>query len=49
MLFSNPFVLGFHGCRRSVGEAILSGAEKHLKSSQNQWNWLGSGISQYSL
>jgi hypothetical protein len=44
LLFSNPFVLGFHGCRRSVGEAVISGAEKHLKASQNQWDWLGSGI-----
>jgi len=37
------FVLGFHGCDRSVGEEVLAG-EKSLKSSVNDYDWLGSGI-----
>lgn len=41
---SNPFVLGYHGCRRSVGEAVLSGDVAHLAHSRNRWDWLGSGI-----
>jgi len=42
--FPPSFVLGFHGCDRSVGEAILSGAAVHLLPSQNDYDWLGSGI-----
>ncbi len=38
------FVLGFHGCDRSVAEDILSGQCSHLKSSQNEYDWLGHGI-----
>lgn len=37
------FVLGFHGCDRSVGEAVLAGDE-HLKASTNDYDWLGEGI-----
>jgi len=37
------FVLGYHGCDRTVGEDILSGA-KHLRASENDYDWLGSGI-----
>lgn len=37
-------VLGFHGCDREVGEALLSGAEGHLKPSKNEYDWLGGGI-----
>ncbi len=37
-------VLGFHGCDEKVGEAILSGQTKHLKHSQNDYDWLGGGI-----
>lgn len=37
------FVLGFHGCDRSVGEAVLAGGE-HLKASTNDYDWLGEGI-----
>lgn len=37
------FVLGFHGCDASVGEAVLSG-EEWLKPSENRYDWLGSGI-----
>lgn len=42
--YQPSFILGFHGCRRSVGEAILSGAEPHLKPSEKKWDWLGHGI-----
>jgi hypothetical protein len=37
-------VLGFHGCDESVGEAVLSGRVKHLRSSSNEHDWLGAGI-----
>lgn len=36
------FVLGFHGCDRAVGEAVLAG--DHLRSSENDWDWLGAGV-----
>lgn len=38
------FVLGFHGCDESVGEAVLKGDPKHLAASKNAYDWLGSGI-----
>lgn len=37
-------VLGFHGCDASVAEAVLSRPDKHLRSSENAWDWLGHGI-----
>ena len=37
------FVYGFHGCRKSVAEALLSGKDVML-SSDNDYDWLGSGI-----
>jgi hypothetical protein len=37
-------VLGFHGCDRKVGEAVLSGAEPHLLDSNRETDWLGTGI-----
>lgn len=37
------FVLGFHGCDKSIGLKILSGKEE-LKPSINSWDWLGKGI-----
>lgn len=37
-------VLGFHGCEREVGEAVLRGAEPHLLRSTNEHDWLGDGI-----
>jgi hypothetical protein len=36
------FVLGFHGCDRKVGEAILSGTTPQAKSI-NTYDWLGHG------
>jgi len=38
------FVLGFHGCDETVGEAILAGKSPGLKQSVNDYDWLGSGI-----
>lgn len=38
------FVLGFHGCDRKVGEAILAGKERHLEESRNNYDWLGYGV-----
>lgn len=37
------FVLGYHGCDREVGEAVLAG-KKELKPSKNAHDWLGHGI-----
>ena len=37
-------ILGFHGCDASVGEEILSGKESHLKPSENEYDWLGTGV-----
>lgn len=36
------FVLGYHGCDRSVGERILKG--EPFKQSNNDYDWLGPGI-----
>lgn len=38
------WVIGFHGCDKSVGMAVLKDPKKHLKKSQNDYDWLGSGI-----
>jgi hypothetical protein len=43
-ILSNPYILGYHGCRKDVGEAILRGDEPHLNPSDNPWDWLGKGI-----
>jgi hypothetical protein len=45
-LYQRPpaFVLGFHGCDKSIGEAILQGKRKHLTPSSNNYDWLGPGI-----
>lgn len=37
-------VLGFHGCDRAIGEDLLCGGTQHLKSSNNLYDWLGSGV-----
>ena len=36
-------ILGYHGCDRAVGEAVLSG-KANLKPSENAYDWLGHGI-----
>lgn len=37
------WVLGYHGCDREVGEAVLAG-KTGLRASENDWDWLGTGI-----
>lgn len=37
------FVLGFHGCDKSVAEDIFSG-KTSLRSSTNPYDWLGHGV-----
>ncbi len=39
---SSSFILGYHGCRRSVGEKLLNG--EAFEPSENDYDWLGSGI-----
>jgi hypothetical protein len=39
---ASSFVLGYHGCGRSVGERILKG--EPFKQSNNDYDWLGPGI-----
>lgn len=36
-------VLGFHGCDRELGEAVLAG-KVDLKPSKNDYDWLGHGV-----
>jgi hypothetical protein len=40
---STTFVLGYHGCDKIVAQALLDG-EAQFTASQNEWDWLGSGI-----
>ena len=42
--FLPSFLLGFHGCDATVGEAILAGAKQHLTFSTNDYDWLGNGV-----
>lgn len=37
------FVLGFHGCDKSVADKVISG-KAHLNYSKNSYDWLGNGI-----
>lgn len=39
---STSFILGYHGCNKPVGEAILKG--NPFKPSKNDYDWLGHGI-----
>lgn len=41
--FLPSLILGFHGCDREVAEAVLTDSER-LKSSQNDYDWLGHGV-----
>ncbi|PTY02199.1 hypothetical protein DB346_09980 [Verrucomicrobia bacterium LW23] len=36
------WVIGYHGCDRAVGEAILSGVDE-VHVSSNKYDWLGEG------
>lgn len=38
------WVLGFHGCDEAVAHAVLQDQARHLKPSNNEWDWLGTGI-----
>lgn len=38
------FVLGFHGCDATVGEALIRGEQSQLLPSRNDYDWLGEGI-----
>lgn len=38
------FILGFHGCDKSVADEIISHSNKHLERSTNEYDWLGHGI-----
>lgn len=42
--YQPSFILGFHGCNKSVGEKIIAQDESHLKPSEKSYDWLGSGI-----
>lgn len=39
---SYGFILGYHGCDRKIGEALLAGNQ--FKHSKNDYDWLGPGI-----
>lgn len=39
---STAFVLGYHGCSKTVGERLLAGEE--FLPSKNSYDWLGPGI-----
>lgn len=45
-MYSSPvaLILGFHGCDREIGEQILQGEVRHLRKSENRYDWLGHGI-----
>lgn len=38
------FVYGFHGCGRNVADSVLRADGVSLTSSENDYDWLGSGI-----
>ncbi len=44
-MYSNTpnFVIGFHGCDKSVSEKIIHG-KTGLKKSENEYDWLGHGM-----
>jgi hypothetical protein len=41
--YSLPHILGYHGCDRATGEAVLAGRTQ-LKPSTQDYDWLGNGI-----
>jgi hypothetical protein len=36
-------IIGFHGCERTVCEAIISG-KSQMRVSNKSWDWLGDGM-----
>ena len=40
---ATSFVLGFHGCDKTVAEAVIAG-NAQLSASANEFDWLGHGI-----
>ena len=40
---SPQFVLGFHGCDKSVAENVLNSRTDHINFSTNEYDWLGTG------
>ncbi|HEV7405065.1 MAG TPA: hypothetical protein VGO11_19130 [Chthoniobacteraceae bacterium] len=42
-MWTPSWVVGYHGCDLAVAELVLSG-EANLKVSENDYDWLGSGI-----
>lgn len=44
-MYGRPGIIyGFHGCDRRIGEAVLASHVQHLRSSRNDYDWLGHGI-----
>jgi hypothetical protein len=45
-MYTSPvsLILGFHGCDRDIGERVLGGKVRHLRKSENEYDWLGHGI-----
>lgn len=43
MTRASAFVLGYHGCDKTVAEKVLAGKE-YLQPSENDYDWLGTGI-----
>jgi hypothetical protein len=39
---ATSFVLGYHGCDRAVGHALIAGDDFRYET--NEWDWLGSGV-----
>lgn len=42
--YQPSFILGFHGCKKAVGQAIINGGDQHLLWSRKPFDWLGHGI-----
>lgn len=40
----SSFVLGFHGCKKSVAQNLISGKSPKFQESQNGHDWLGPGM-----
>ena len=35
---TGQYLLGYHGCKKSVGESIIDGSTKHLNKSENEYD-----------